>query len=193
MRDKDEFREKIIDSSRLIFSKFGFKKTTMDEIALVLNKGKSSLYYYFTSKEEIFEAVIEKEALLLKNLIALSLANQTNALDKIKSFVTIRMHSLKDMINYYTALQDDYLSHISFIHAFRQKHNLEEINLVKALLDEGVLQHELDIHDTELASIAIVTALKGLELPFFLSNSQELLNQRLDNLLHVLFFGIIQR
>jgi AcrR family transcriptional regulator len=193
MRGKDGFREKIIDVSQIIFNKFGYKKTTMDEIAHALNKGKSSLYYYFKSKDEIFEAVIEKEAFLLINEISLALADQTNAIEKIKTYVTIRMGRIGEMTNFYAALNNEYLDHIEFIESFRQKSNLEEISRVKILLDEGVAQHQFDIQDTELASIAIVTALKGLEVPFLLFKSQDQLNQRLDNLLHVLFFGIIQR
>lgn len=66
MVDKDQVRNNIIRAAGTIFSKFGFRKTTMDEIARAAGKGKSSIYYYFSSKEEIFEAVVVKEARTLK-------------------------------------------------------------------------------------------------------------------------------
>lgn len=40
MVDKDKFRDKIVEVSSKIFSQYGFKKTTMEEIALALRKGK---------------------------------------------------------------------------------------------------------------------------------------------------------
>ena len=55
MVDKDQYRKKIVITSGQIFSRYGFKKTTMDEIAKELKMGKSSVYYYFKSKEDIFE------------------------------------------------------------------------------------------------------------------------------------------
>jgi len=67
MIDKDKYREQIIKASSEIFSRYGFKKTTMEEIARSLRKGKSSIYYYYKSKEEIFEAVIDYEAQVLKS------------------------------------------------------------------------------------------------------------------------------
>ena len=55
---KDLNRENILKIARDIFSKYGFKKTTLDDIANAVRKGKSSLYYYFESKEDLFQAVI---------------------------------------------------------------------------------------------------------------------------------------
>jgi len=49
---KDQNRENILKIAREIFSKYGYKKTTLDDIANAVRKGKSSLYYYFKSKED---------------------------------------------------------------------------------------------------------------------------------------------
>ncbi len=62
---QDANRTAILDASRDLFARFGYKKTTMEDIAMALRKGKSSLYYYFKNKEEIFQAVIELESELL--------------------------------------------------------------------------------------------------------------------------------
>jgi AcrR family transcriptional regulator len=62
MVNKEEYRLKIIFTASRIFSRHGFKNTTMDEISRALKKGKSSIYYYYGSKEEIFEAVVKYEA-----------------------------------------------------------------------------------------------------------------------------------
>jgi len=58
MVNKEDYRLKIILTASRIFSHYGFRKTTMEEISKALKKGKSSIYYYFGSKEEIFEAII---------------------------------------------------------------------------------------------------------------------------------------
>ena len=62
MLQKDEIVVRdIIDTARTLFKKTGFKKTTMGDIARSLGKAKSSLYYYYPSKEDIFEAVLYSE------------------------------------------------------------------------------------------------------------------------------------
>ena len=57
----DTIREEIMEHAQILFRQFGLKKTTMEDIAKSMGKGKSTLYYYFCSKEEIFDAVILKE------------------------------------------------------------------------------------------------------------------------------------
>jgi len=46
MSDAD-VRTLIIDSATKYFSRYGFHKTTMDEIARNIHKAKGVLYYYF--------------------------------------------------------------------------------------------------------------------------------------------------
>ena len=60
---KSKAKTQLIEAAGVTFSRFGYRKTTMDDIAFAAGKGKSSLYYYFKNKEEVFEAVVEKEAL----------------------------------------------------------------------------------------------------------------------------------
>ena len=56
-----EVKSLIVESATKYFSKFGFYKTTMDEIAKHIHKAKGVLYYYFKSKEELFNEVLKQE------------------------------------------------------------------------------------------------------------------------------------
>lgn len=193
MLDKDEVKEAIVNVARHIFSRFGFKKTTMDEIAIASRKGKSSIYYYFASKEEIFQAVVEKEASILKQ----ELINATNENDspaqKLKTHVLVRMRSMEKLANYYSAIKDEFLSHLDFIEKIRKKYDQEEIQMMESILVEGVKNGIFEIDDTSLAAIAIVTALKGMEIPLFWGVEEKDLETRLDHLIHILFNGVMKR
>ncbi|RLD46369.1 MAG: TetR family transcriptional regulator, partial [Bacteroidetes bacterium] len=46
-------KDKILEVANKLFSRFGFHKTSMDEIARIARKAKGSLYYHFASKEEL--------------------------------------------------------------------------------------------------------------------------------------------
>ena len=56
-------KQHIIQSSTAAFKELGFEKVTMDDIAKAANKGRSTLYYYFKNKYEVFEHVAELEYL----------------------------------------------------------------------------------------------------------------------------------
>jgi len=98
MVDKEIIRLKIISTAGQIFSKYGFKKTTMEEIASALQMGKSSIYYYYKSKEEIFEAVVLHEANILRNELTKAIKSVDSPIDKMRNYVFVRMKSFEKQI-----------------------------------------------------------------------------------------------
>lgn len=193
MVDKDEVKDTIINISSQIFSRFGFRKTTVDEIALASRKGKSSIYYYFKSKEEIFKAVVEKEAKMMKEEILKAVRETETPMQKLKAHVITRMHAMGKLANFYSAIKDDYLSHLDFIEKVRKDYDQDEIQMMEDILIQGCTNGEFDIHDTHLTAIGIVTALKGLEIPLFWGGDEQDTEGRIDNLIHILFHGVLKR
>ena len=51
---------RIIEGALKVFNDVGIEKTTMDEIAVESGFGKATLYYYFTSKDEVFVEIMEE-------------------------------------------------------------------------------------------------------------------------------------
>ena len=194
MLDKEEVKNSIIAVARQIFSRFGFKKTTMDEIAIASRKGKSSIYYYFEIKEDIFQAVVEKEASMLRRELQEAIKTVADPKEKLKVYVLVRMKTLKNLANYYDAIRSEYLSHLDFVENIRKKYDDEEITMVESILKEGAEKMEFNIDNTRLAAIAIVTALKGLEIPMFWQNNADFdMEKRLDDLINILFYGLVRR
>ena len=180
----------IIKAAQDIFARFGFKKTTMNDIARAAHKAKSSIYRYFKSKEEIFQTIVEKESQTLKEKIEKSINAQNNPEKKLRVYVITRMKVLKNLVNFYSALKDEYLEHYAFIEKIRKKYLKDEIRVIKKILKSGVKQGAFAIEDLELTAFTIVIALKGLEYP--LIQKSEILNtdQGIDSLLKILFNGI---
>ena len=54
-------RGQIIEVAKRLFQKFGFDKTSMDEIAQAAHKAKRSLYNHFTDKEHLFCTIVDEE------------------------------------------------------------------------------------------------------------------------------------
>jgi len=55
-----EKAEIILDAAEQIFKRYGYSKTTMDDIAREAMIGKGTIYYYFNTKEDIFLAIMSK-------------------------------------------------------------------------------------------------------------------------------------
>jgi len=193
MVNKEEFRKKIIISSGQIFSRFGFKKTTMDEIAKALKIGKSSVYYYFKSKEEIFEAVVLYEANILRNELTTAIKSVESPVDKMKNYVFVRMKAFEKLSNYYNAIFDKNLDHFDFIETIREKFDREELAILRLILYHGARKKVFNVINSEYTALAVQTTLKGLEVPLFWKKRELNIEERLNGILDVLFNGILRK
>jgi len=104
-RDEIIVRE-IVDTARVLFRKSGFKKTTMGDIARSLGKAKSSLYYYYPSKEDIFEAVIYAEMDELLDEIHQAISEATSSKGKLTAYCRCRLDRLELDPIYFTRRYD---------------------------------------------------------------------------------------
>jgi AcrR family transcriptional regulator len=190
---KANARDLILETAGRIFSRFGFKKTTMDEIARALHRAKSSIYYYFKSKEEIFKSIVETESRLMREEIQREIEKKSNPDDKLKAYVIARIRTLNRLANYYSALKDDYLENYSFIEEIREEHLRNEIQAIKRILAEGVKKGLFAVANLKKTAIAILTALKGLESHIILESKHHEIEPIIDNLLFILFNGIRKR
>jgi AcrR family transcriptional regulator len=193
MVNKEEFRKKIIIISGQIFSRYGFKKTTMDEIAHGLKMGKSSLYYYYKSKEDIFEAVVLYEANTLRNELTTAIKSVESPVGKMRNYVFVRMKSFEKLSNYYNAIFDKNLDHFDFIETIRAKYDREELAILRLILYHGARKKVFNVTNSGYTALAVQTALKGLEVPLFWKKKELNIEERLDGILDVLFNGILRK
>lgn len=191
---KEKVRTHIVGVARKIFTRYGFRKTTMEQIAAAAHKGKSSIYYYFESKEEIFRAVVEREAEEIKTELDLTIQKDGSPIDRLKTYILFRLHHVRSVKNFYAALNEEYLSNMDFILEIRRQFDLEERQIVKNILEEGMQSGTFQVVSSEIGAIAIATMMKGLELPLLLSDEHKTdREQLLDDLIRVLFYGILKR
>jgi TetR/AcrR family transcriptional repressor of uid operon len=77
---KVEVKGKIVESALIAFSKYGYDKTRMDDIAEAAKVSKGTLYLYFRSKEELFYAISETNILRLKEQLSTLMATRKEEL-----------------------------------------------------------------------------------------------------------------
>jgi len=122
-----ERKLQILKTAQKRFSKHGLGKTTLDEIARDLRIGKATLYYYFTSKEDLYFQTIawEFNQFLeeIKNIFADESGDLTNKF--------LRYFELKE-----SSYSRNKLVFELFVYAFKEDIFEIENNLLKDLLDK---------------------------------------------------------
>jgi len=189
----DNTKEKIITVATRIFSRFGFYKTSMDEIARTAHKAKGSLYYHFASKEELFTEVVAQELKNLKAELAMVVTDPTLIpVKKIKQYLLTRMSVLNKAANYHEVLKADFMEHFEFVDQLRADMDGWEKEQLKSIIKQGI---ELGVFVDQTDKIDVlldvfIMVLKGLEIPFFLQGKYDALSPHFDDLIQILIKGI---
>ena len=186
-------KDKIISVATKLFSRYGFYKTSMDEIAKIARKAKGSLYYHFKSKEELFTEVVKIEMQNLKTELSVILDNENlKADEKIKQYLIKRMQILNSAANYHETLKADFFEHFNFIDNLRTNLDNWEKKQIRNIIQQGIDENILESRNGNMEVLldVFIMVLKGLEIPFFLQNKYDDLRPYFDDLLKILIKGL---
>ena len=192
-RDEIIVRE-ILDTARALFRQSGFKKTTMGDIARSLGKAKSSLYYYYPSKEDIFEAVIIAEMDELLDQIHQSIRRAKSSKEKLIIYCRCRLVKLNQLCNLSDALKSEIAELHCVISSLKSKFDTSHVELVKEILTEGVRNGEfkqISEDNVELIAYLMVSSFRGLAVPLMVGqNRSPRLDLQIDSIVDIMVEGI---
>ena len=83
-RNKIQCRERILETSRRMFTSGGYEETTIEEIAEAAEISKATLYNYFPSKEILLVGIADAALEELRNLLETELREETDCLRKLR-------------------------------------------------------------------------------------------------------------
>lgn len=190
MKMKKNIKDNILLIAQKTFRKYGFRKTTMDEIAFAAGKTKSTMYYYFESKEEVFKAVVEKEVLQLRSEIQEAVNKKPGAKKKLEAYIFTRMKGFRKLGNFYELLKDEFISNLEFAEKIRTVYDKNETEALAQIIQNGVDNNEFKKLNASLTARTIVIAMKGLEAPALIETNMEAFEKEIGDMLNILFFGI---
>ncbi len=133
-----EARERILAKAHELFNRYGFRRVTMDEIALKTGMSKKTIYQSFSTKDEIVNAVVEDH--INKSVITCE-ANSTDAENAVHEiFLNIDMVTelmsemnpavFEDLEKFFPAV---------FVKLYQHKNNYMQ-KKVKDNLERGIIE-----------------------------------------------------
>jgi AcrR family transcriptional regulator len=121
----------IVEAAEKSFTLFGYKATTMDQVAKIANVGKGTIYTFFTNKEELFDEIMRKLIAEMKLLAERVLQPEQPFFENLQA----ALYALLD---------------------FRRTHELT-IKLTHEIRDMGTPQAQEGIQQIESAVLAFIT------------------------------------
>jgi AcrR family transcriptional regulator len=152
-------RKEIFDASVYLFLSKGFNETSMREIGEAAGIGKSTLYDYFPSKDNILLSFVEDELQRLTEEME-KIANQNvGAMEKLRLMMFAYMEYLAKNEDFYLklSLEVQRMAQKSIEIIQRKRHALQD--LLRGIIDEGIREGYFRPVNSLLATRVIFTAL----------------------------------
>lgn len=159
-------RKKLVDVARQLFAKKGVAGTTMNDIALSSGKGRRTLYTYFSSKEEVYYAVIESELERLTDKLNEVAARNISPQEKIIELIYTHLSMIRETVVRNGNLRAEFFRNIWMVEKVRKNFDENELDIFRKVYDEGKANDGFDIDNVELVAEITHYCIKGLEVPF---------------------------
>lgn len=166
-------RDRFIEVARSLFARKGVENTTMNDIATASDKGRRTIYTYFKSKREIFNAVIESESDdLLQNLNSI-VTKVASPEQKLREYVATRMETMRQIVSRNGSLRAGFFRDVRKVDRARSVISKKEIKMLMHILHEGVVLGVFDIPNIKEWAIIITNSINGFDVPYIRNSLTE--------------------
>ena len=159
-----EKQEVILKAAQKRLGMYGFKKTTMSEIASDVHLSKASLYYYFPDKEHLLQAVLSKEQDEYLGLIASKIEEIEDPEMMIREFVRLRHKYFKAFLNLAKFRFSDFFQIRPHFNEMIDRLRSREAELFTAILVKGGKKGIFDAQSPVETSRLFLEIIHGLRM-----------------------------
>ena len=189
-------RDKFIEVARQLFARKGVENTTMHDIASASDKGRRTIYTYFKSKRDIFNAVIERETDQLLERLNEIVSRNISPERKLEEYIECRFETMREIVSRNGTLRAGFFRDVRKVDRARKLVSKKEISLLRDILREGKVQGTFDVDDCMHTAVIIIHAIHGLDVPYIRDNLTEQgisTTMLKDYISHLILYGIKKR
>ncbi len=198
MKQKEDKREQILEAARKVFSRYGYNKTTLDDIGEVVGMKKNSLYHYFENKEDLFKTIIDLEANYYFEKVQEIIYEKETAAEKILALIVDGRKIGFDRMNVYKGTIAAKMEIIGVIENYHKGFIDKQINIMKEILTDGIKKKELIKHNAGDLAQDIVEMNISIEqreyqkskAQFLTEINHDVIDKRIENLLSLILKGL---
>lgn len=159
-------RLQLIQAAKDVFVHKGFDETTMIDIAVASGLSRRTLYGYFDSKVEIYQAVINYETdKIIEQLTEIAEQN-IPVKQKIVEFVFGRFRVLKDMVDRNGTLRSAFFRNSWGLEHFRKSFDTKEKFLLMQIITAGKTEGVFNVTNVRRTVTILHNCMRGFEVPY---------------------------
>ncbi|MEE4197831.1 MAG: TetR/AcrR family transcriptional regulator [Bacteroidales bacterium] len=186
-------KEAIVNVALKVFGRLGIYKTTMSDIARAAKKGRRTIYQYFKSKEEVYQAVLEKETNNMVMPMQEIVEAKMDSARKLRSYVHERIQAIYRIADKHHAFKVGFIHNDKVILNLRKQFDTIDHGFVKQILKEGVETQRFHIQDIDMTTKNILVGLRGMEISFIKNELDKDCKEQLDHYIDMIFRGVLNK
>lgn len=159
-------REKLIEVARQLFAHKGVENTTMNDIASASEKGRRTIYTYFKSKRDIYNAVVKNESEVIVERLSGIPDQDAEPEEKLMNFIFVRFEVIKELVLRNGSLRARFFQDVRKVERARRGTLAQEIEVLTKILGEGVEKGVFNIKHIDKTAKVMLLCLQGLDVPY---------------------------
>ncbi|MEN8224994.1 MAG: TetR/AcrR family transcriptional regulator [Bacteroidota bacterium] len=165
--NSDKQRNRIACAFEKHFLHFGFKKTTVDDVAEELGVSKKTIYRLFRSKEDIFSFIISRKAESRRAMVEKEIMHIGTASGKLEAMIRINFSEYRKVRKKKAGALDDGFQTEIASRIFRKTF----FSMLSDILKRGIENKEFEVCDHEM-TVRYIQALIGETIMSVRENSE---------------------
>jgi AcrR family transcriptional regulator len=187
---RSERRTEILERATGVFARYGFRKTTLDDIGEACGLGKAALYHYFKGKDDIFATVVAREGNRALDQLRAAAAAEADPEDQLIAVLKLRLAMPKRLLAEKAVSKETALELLPLAHDAMKEVLRGEVMLVTRILEAGRRKGVFKVRSTESVALALLSAIRAMDPQLLMIHSPEKLTVGIDELLGLLIRGL---
>ncbi len=183
-------RQNILECAKRLFARYGYKKTSLDDVAKEADVVKGTLYYHFADKEALFAEVLRSESQIVIDRFEAVVSHSQSPVKQLAEIVTEHLAALKDIAHRLKVPREVGLELHPFLNKIATTYYPRERELLATILQEGIKQKIFHPMDVGFVAEAISHYLRAHELPWLFDMDEKQCQESAKKMIDLFLYGI---
>lgn len=156
-------KNEVLEAALKVFAEYGYKKSTVEDIAAKLDLTKGALYQYAKDKKDLYDQAVKNGLLKWQNKVLTAVKKVEDPQIQFKILCKNAFKYLaEDATLKSVMIKDPDIFPLSFNSDPYKEINVGSMNLLKSIIDNGIMQGKFKAIDTELITRLMFSIYKML-------------------------------
>lgn len=194
-RGSGDKEQRILEAAKVLFARYGIKKTSIEEIAQYAGLGKGTIYLYFKSKDEIFASICGTIKSNLMQEVEDSLRPLTLPQEKLRMLIYTRLRFFDRLSKEFglTAESPVEKEYNPSLESAKVEMSRIQIKLIHGIIEEGIQRGDFHTASPEVTAFSIYFALEALSRPWQCEGRMLDIDEKINATVTLFLDGLLRR